>query len=74
MLERFLELFDQVFDSEGNVKPCGRATCIELMKLCMEIHPNLIPDYYGDMDPSSSKQGFMDVQHIKALRDMIVAQ
>ena len=70
MKERFLELFDQVFDQEGNVKPCGRAICVRLIEACQALAPNLDEAYYGYTDPNNPKRGYMNVHRIKALHDM----
>ena len=72
MREEFLKLFNQVFDSNGNIKSCGRTTCMQLIQAAMKLDPNANKEYYGVGDSESSKRGFMNVQHIKALHDKIM--
>ena len=64
MEEKFLELFKQVFDSSGNVKPCGRNLCAELIKVAQQILPLPFKDYYGDSDSASPHYGYMNTEHI----------
>ena len=74
MKEEFLELFGKVFDEDGNVKPCGRDTCVKLIKLCESIAPSFDGRHYGETDPDSLRRGYMNVQNIKTLRDEILAR
>ena len=50
------ELYEQVFDEQGNVKPCGRRVCQELMMACEKI----IHEPCGDKE-----NGFMNVEKVK---------
>lgn len=50
------ELYEQVFDEQGNVKPCGRKVCQELMMICEQI----IHEPCGDKE-----NGFMNVEKVK---------
>ena len=50
------ELYDRVFDEEGNVKPCGRSKCIALIRACN----NEYGGSFGDVNT-----GMMDIRAIK---------
>ena len=49
-------LYSRVFDENGNVKPCGRRNCIELIRV-LESETNI---NCGDKDT-----GYMNVENIK---------
>ena len=71
--EKFLELFKAVFDENGNIKPCGREVCAELIRLAEQVSKvsaNL-PNYYGVSDPDDSNFGYMKVSRIKTLHSII---
>lgn len=59
-VQKFKELYDEVFDKHGAVKRCGRQKCIELMTIASEIKPGV---EFGDME-----SGFMKTANLKSLR------
>ena len=63
MRERFLGLYNLAFDSEGNVKNCGRAVCQELIILADQIEQGV---RHGD-----STSGMMDAESIQKLKEII---
>ena len=60
MKQRFLGLYDLVFDENGNIKACGREICKELIILANQIEKNV---KHGD-----ETTGMMEVDTIKSLR------
>ena len=58
---KFKEKYHEVFDNNGNIKPCGRIITKELISICMSIEPNT--------DFGNDKTGFMNVENIKKLYD-----
>ena len=60
MKQRFLGLYDLVFDKDGNIKACGREICKELIVLANQIEKNV---KHGD-----ETTGMMEVDAIKSLR------
>lgn len=60
MKQRFLGLYDLVFDENGNIKACGREVCKELIVLANQIEKNV---KHGD-----ETTGMMEVDTIKSLR------
>ena len=54
----FKNLYHEVFDLQGNVTPCGRAKCIELINKANDIKPG----NYGDVNT-----GIMNIENIKSL-------
>ncbi len=60
MKQRFLGLYDLVFDKDGNIKACGREVCKELIVLANQIEKNV---KHGD-----ETTGMMEVDTIKSLR------
>lgn len=71
MHEEFYELFNEVFDEEGNVKSCGRGVCARLIQAALKLDPHSDQSYYGDCNHDSPKYGTMNVQRIKALRESL---
>lgn len=62
-MEKLKRLMSQVFDSKGNIKPCGREVCKALIKQAKRLYPG--PNY-GD-----ETTGFMKVDNLLKLRDQI---
>lgn len=59
----FETLYNDVFDSDDNIKICGRNKCKILIKKCNELNAELVkthPDYFGSDDT-----GYMNVENIK---------
>lgn len=59
-MRTFLEDYDKVFTSDGEIKNCGRGACIDLILSASKINPFVS---YGD-----SFTGIMNVENIKKLR------
>lgn len=57
--ENFYVQFDNALDTHGNVKNCGRATCIQLINSADTLEPSV---KHGDL-----KTGFMNTESIIAL-------
>ena len=51
------ELYDEVFDSNGNVKLCGREKCKKLIDACKNA--------YKGVDFGDSETGYMNIDNIK---------
>lgn len=58
-MNNFLDNYKNVFDSQGNIKACGRDKCKELIKLANNIEPEV---FHGDL-----KTGYMNIASMKAL-------
>lgn len=56
IVNEFKEKYLDVFDKNGNVKPCGRKACVDLMELANQIRN----DDYGNI-----KTGFLNIENIK---------
>ena len=56
----FLNLYNEVFDSDDKIKACGREKCKKLIKYCKKIDNYT---FYGDLDT-----GRMDVDNIQKLK------
>ena len=55
----FFDRYNNVFDTNGNVKLCGRDACIDLIDVCNKIIPN---GNYGD-----NLTGMMNTSNILSL-------
>lgn len=44
--EEFFKVYNEVVDSEGNIKACGRENCIRLIEMCRSID---IYNHFGDI-------------------------
>lgn len=56
---RFKSLYNEVFDTEGNIKICGRAKTMELIEEAESIK--------SGVDFGNPETGFMNVDNIKKL-------
>ena len=63
MYTRFLLLFSEAFDKNGEVKLCGREVCQELILLANQIEPNI--------EHGNPHTGMMDTDAIKSLHKKI---
>lgn len=63
MNEKFLMVYDVVFDEQGYVKACGRHACMQLIRLANEIEP--------DVDHGNQETGMMNVQSMRDLHNKI---
>ena len=59
----FQKVYKEVFDANGNIKPCGRMKCKELIMLASQIDKNT--------DFGNSETGFMNVENIKKLKEQL---
>lgn len=57
--ERLIQLYNDVFDTQGNIKLCGREKCIDLIMESKKVDG---AGYYGDVTT-----GIMQVDNIKKL-------
>ena len=57
--DKFKNLYNTVFDSNGNIKACGRESCIDLIIVSGQIDGTV---YYGNSDT-----GVMNVANISKL-------
>lgn len=66
-LEEYEELYDRVFDSEENIKVCGRATTSKLITASkyMDIERNY-PDFGDELT------GLMNISNITSLHKKLV--
>lgn len=62
-VESFLALYDEVFNSDGSVKPCGRFKCMNLIESAKQLEKDID---FGDM-----QTGFMRIVNIKALYNKV---
>lgn len=61
-IQLFKNKYNEVFDSAGNVKACGRQNCIDLMNLAKSIKNG----YYGD-----DLTGRLNILEVKRLYNSI---
>ena len=57
--QRFYDLYNQVFDKDGNTQACGRELCQKLIAAANAIEPKR-QGYYGDLDT-----GYMNIEIIQ---------
>lgn len=50
-------LYNEVFNSDGSVKPCGRDVCKFLI--------SYLSDKYPDVDFGNTDTGYMNIENIK---------
>lgn len=65
-VEQFKKAFDDVFDSKGEVRPCGRVACKKLISMCIDMDNSQVN--YGD-----TKTGYMNVANIKNFYNSIIS-
>lgn len=70
MDDRLLELFDQVFDADGNVRNCGRELCKQL--ILMLINYALKTGIGSDICFGDPETGIMDVDMIHMYFDAYI--
>lgn len=56
-MQAFINQYNKVFDSEGNVRACGREACIDLINMCKVEDP--LTDYGNPIS------GMMNVENIQ---------
>lgn len=60
-------LFNDVFNSDGSVKACGRDKCINLIVECELLHPEYPKGYFGN-----ARTGLMDSRAVfKAINNYL---
>lgn len=64
--ERFLSVYDVVFDKQGYVKACGRHACIELINLANQLSPHI--------NHGNPETGMMNPQAIRDLHTKLIHQ
>lgn len=62
-MKQFIQTFNEVFDENGNVKPCGREKCKELIAIASRIDNKT---NFGDIHT-----GFMKVKNLKHLKEIL---
>lgn len=65
-VEKLKVLYNRVFTKNGEVKACGRYTCIDLIMHCDEIEPEVS---HGDI-----VTGFMRTTSIKSLYNRLLGE
>lgn len=65
-VEQFKKAFDDVFDSKGEVRSCGRVACQKLINMCIDMDNSQVN--YGD-----TKTGYMNVENIKNFYNSIIS-
>ena len=55
---RIFQLYNEVFDAQGNIKVCGRKTCQELIIACQQACQE-------ERDFGNAMTGMMNVKEIK---------
>ena len=62
-VKEFLEVYDEVFDENGNVKLCGREKCFQLIKLADKVEKGVS---HGNL-----KTGHMYIEYMHKLRTQL---
>jgi len=65
-VEKLKVLYSRVFNSNGEIKACGRYTCRDLIMHCDELEPSIS---HGDI-----VTGFMRVSSIKDLYNRLLGE
>lgn len=63
MSSNFNKLYNDVFDENNNVRPCGRDTCKTLIAFCNNANPDIIEnnaEYFGSLET-----GHMNIENIQ---------
>lgn len=64
VLEGFVDRYNDVFDTDGSIRVCGRAKCSALIGYAYELVGSSIE--FGSID-----RGYMNVDNIKELHDAV---
>ena len=67
LIKNFNRLYDEVFDTDGNIKACGRAKCIELINAAEKIKSIWL--IHADMGNETT--GYINVNQIRTIKDFI---
>lgn len=60
---QFSSIYNSVFDTEENIKACGRETCRELIRVANKLEPGVV---HGEL-----QTGFMDSKTIIRLHNKL---
>ena len=63
-ISKFIKLYNEVIDNNGNVKVCGRDKCKELIEISDKIDKNT---YYGNINT-----GMLNIEALKTLHNKVV--
>lgn len=63
MVEKFLSCYNEVFNSDGSRKICGREKCIKLIELAEKLCPDAEPGKFG-----STKTGAKNDAELHSLK------
>lgn len=63
-ISKFIKLYNEVIDNNGNIKVCGRDKCKELIEISDKLDKNT---YYGNIDT-----GMLNIEALKALHNKVV--
>ena len=63
MQDKFLDIYNKVFDENGGIKPCGRNITISLIDMAKKLDPG--------KDFGNTHTGIMNVDNIKKLYETI---
>lgn len=63
--QKFLTLFNEVFNSQGEIQKVGRAKCVALIEAANALDSCM---YYGD-----TQYGFVNADNLKTLRSWITS-
>lgn len=67
LIKDFSRLYDEVFDTDGNIKACGRAKCIELINAAEKIKSIwMMHEAMGN-----ETTGYINVNQIRTIRKFI---
>ena len=63
-IDEIKELYNEVFDEQGNIKLCGRDTCKKLMRALNEIYEDV---NFGDLDA-----GFLNIETVQKYASKLI--
>ena len=63
-IDEIKELYNEVFDEQGNIKLCGRDTCKKLMRALNEIYEDV---NFGDLDA-----GFLNIETVQKYTSKLI--
>lgn len=62
-MKDFISVYNEVFDTNGEARACGREKCIKLIELAESIKENI--------DFGNKETGMMNIPNIKNLRESL---
>lgn len=63
-INKFISLYNEVIDNNGNIRACGRDKCKELIEISNKIDSNT---YYGN-----NETGMMNIETLRKLYSKVV--